>query len=91
MFSKGIRAFVSVRELSNGFAYTIARMSPFIPFPIPELYDEFNRAENISLDQEDRWGGSDIIGGSPRARGSKLNPQDLEKIINEFLSKKPKL
>ena len=34
------------------------------------------------------WGGSDTIGGSPRQTGSRLKPEELQKIINDTLEAK---
>lgn len=79
----GIQAFVSVRTNQDGsFTYTLARISEWIPFPLDKLYSQLNDLEGC---QEDRWGGSSIIGGSPRINGSKLSPKDLELIINKVL------
>ena len=88
LFAQGVRACVAVRELSPGsFAYTIGRMSPFVDFPIHHIFEALNHAENINGDQ-DRWGGSDTIGGSPRLRGSRLTPPEVEKIIEEVIHAK---
>ncbi len=84
----GIRAYVSVRERLDGrWTYTIGRMSVFIPFDLPPIIKMLNTAEGLT-DSKDRWGGSDIVGGSPRVAGSKLSPQEVEHIINnEVLAK----
>ena len=92
VYHSGVKAFIAFREQSPGdkkagvFRYSIGKISPFISFPISDLYDELNRAEGISPDSLDRWGGSDIIGGSPRARGSRLEPSEVERIINNYLA-----
>jgi hypothetical protein len=83
MLSNGIKAFVSVRQRPNGrWTYVLGRMSVFVQFPIPELYDALNAAEQIT---EDRWGGSNTIGGSPRVAGSELPPPDVEMIVNQLI------
>lgn len=82
MLKDGIRAFVSVRPRSNDrWTYTLGRLSQFINFDIPKLIHVLNAIEGA---QVDKWGGSGIIGGSPRVNGSKISPTDLIRIINEF-------
>jgi hypothetical protein len=43
-----------------------------------------NQAENL-IDLNNQWGGSTIIGGSPRKSSSKLKPKKLENIVNDYL------
>jgi len=82
----GIHAFVSVRERSDGrYNYTLWRSLPVIPFDIPALYDALNAADDSN---GDRWGGGNTIGGSPRVRGSKLTPKQVEAIVTEILNKR---
>ena len=42
-----------------------------------------NKAEGII--GEDLWGGGNTIGGSPRVNGSRLNPEQVAKIINDLI------
>ena len=85
LYADGIRAFVAVRDREEGvYDYSIGRMSHFIPFPVPGLIGELNRAEG-RVDSADKWGGSDTIGGSPRMSGSRLPPGEVERIINQHL------
>ncbi len=87
LFSSGVRAFVSVRDNDDGsWTYTLGRMSPFVRFPIDELFRRLNEVEGISHGA-DGWGGSNTIGGSPRIGGSKLDPKTLERLINEHLER----
>lgn len=84
MFGKGIRAFVSVQKRSDDrYQYSIGRMSILVPFDIPGILAALNEAEGCS---EDRWGGAETIGGSPRVAGSRLTPKEVETIINLYLS-----
>lgn len=88
LFNNGISAFVSVlgqREDGN-YNYVIGKKSVWIPFPVEELYKKLNEAEGKSIKNGNRWGGSNTIGGSPRETGSKLQPKQLEKIINDFIN-----
>ncbi|HEY7153820.1 MAG TPA: hypothetical protein VH575_07655 [Gemmataceae bacterium] len=71
----GIRAYVAVRERLDGrWSYVVGRMSPFVPFDVPALLHALNEAEGTT---RDRWGGSNLVGGSPRIRG-RLPGQTLE-------------
>jgi hypothetical protein len=56
-------------------------MSPFVMFPLERIYEVLNKTEGLSS-QENCWGGSAIIGGSPRKTGSMLSPEKVEKVIN---------
>ncbi len=86
LFADGIKAFVAVRENGDGtYTYSIGRMSPYIPLPVDQLPDFFNKIEGISADAKDQWGGGNTIIGSPRASGSKQTPKELEKHLNDYL------
>ena len=83
MRSKGICAFVSYRGKKNGrYIYTIGNLSPYGGFDLLLLYKMLNQTEG--LEGNDVWGGSDNCGGSPRERGSSLDPQGLAKRIEDF-------
>ncbi len=86
LFAKGIHAFVSILEESDGcYHYSIGKMSPFIPFPITKIYAVLNEREGLDSASGVCWGGGDTIGGSPRRVGSKLSPREVEEIINALL------
>ncbi len=81
MFSDGIKAYVSVRERSDGnWTYTIGKLSPFIPFDLLKLTEILNKTDE-AVTENNKWGGGDNIMGSPRATGSLLSPENLDKII----------
>ncbi len=81
-FADGIRAYVIVRERSDGrWAYTIGRVSPFVRFPVSDILARLCEIEGA------RWGGGNTIGGSPRATGSTLDPQTVERTIRNILAK----
>jgi len=85
LFSERIKAYVALIESSEDtYSYTIGKMSPFIKFPVERIYQALNKTEGITS-QEDCWGGSTIIGGSPRKTGSRLSPEKLEKVINDCI------
>lgn len=80
MFGDGIKAYVSVRERSDGrYTYTIGKLSPFIPLDLLSLTEALNREDDIV--GEDKWGGGNNIMGSPRSRGSSFKPDKLSEII----------
>lgn len=86
IIADGIRAFVSVRDDEDGsYNYTLARVSPFIPFPVQDLLEYLNTIEGYAVDDPLGWGGSDLIGGSPRKNKTKIKPEELERIINGCL------
>jgi hypothetical protein len=80
----GIEAYVTVKEDGERWRYTVGRLSEYIPFDVPGILAHLNEVEGS---EEDRWGGSDIIGGSPRVDGSRLSPSDLETAINKYLER----
>lgn len=80
MFSDGTCAYISVRERGDGrYTYVVGRLSPYIPFNLPRIYEVMNTLEGAT---DDRWGGSDMVGGSPRVGGSKIDPDALAKFID---------
>jgi len=82
LFSENIKAYVAlVESREDAYAYTIGKMSPFVMFPLERIYEALNKTEGLSS-QENCWGGSAIIGGSPRKTGSRLSPEKVEKVIN---------
>lgn len=99
LFSRGlIDAYVSlVARRGNGrFVYTIGRRSQYIDFPVSDLYMQLTVAEinaqsgcdlRHEWPQSNAWGGSDIIGGSPRLHGSVLSWQQVRDTINAHLEK----
>lgn len=81
----GIDAYVSVQELPVGgkWRYTVGKRSEYIPFDVTKILERLNSIEECD---KDRWGGANIIGGSPRVGGSKLSPAEVEKVINELIA-----
>jgi hypothetical protein len=86
LYQEGVQALITFRINQDGtYTYSIGKISGFINFPIQDLYQVLNQAENF-IDPNNQWGGSTIIGGSPRRSGSKLKPEDLEKIVTDYVS-----
>ena len=91
MFSQKIKAYVALIESRKGrYAYTIGKMSPFVLFPVERIYDALNKAEGLSS-PENCWGGSTIIGGSPRKSGSRLKPEEVQEVINDCIKQEKRL
>lgn len=91
MYADGISAFVSVKERADGrYHYILGKHSPYVKFDIERMYKRLNEAEGLL---DDKWGGSDIIGGSPRVAGSKLIPSQVKEIIQSVVvgTKKEKI
>lgn len=57
--------------------YTVRKTDPFLATPLESLYDRLNLLDPV-VDSGNRWGGSDDIGGSPRATGTGLS---LDRIM----------
>ncbi len=58
-------------------------MPTFVPFDVPALLEALNIAAGHT--GADRWGGSDIVGGSPRLTGSSMSPETVTSVINMTL------
>lgn len=86
LYQEGYQALITYRDNQDGtYTYSIGKISNFIIFPITDLYHVLNHSEKLN-DTNDQWGGSTIIGGSPRRSGSKLKPKEIENIVNDYLS-----
>ena len=92
LFSQGMDAFVSrVATRTDGrFVYSIGRRSRYIDFPVPELYGALNLAEPEMWQflAGHGWGGSDIIGGSPRLTGSSLSWEQIRDVLERTLQER---
>lgn len=75
------RAFISARQRDNGkWTYSVGKISKFIQVDIKGILEALDLAEGNT---DEHWGGSDLIGGSPRNAGSHLTPEQVNKIVNE--------
>ncbi len=85
MLADGIKAFVSVRLREDGVSTVVlGRLSELVPFDIPLMYHKLNQAEP-EITPGDRWGGSTIIGGSPRLNGTKLSLEEIEGKVDTIV------
>ncbi len=87
LFSEKIKAYVTLVETrGDTYVYTIRKMSPFVMFPLERIYGALNESEGLSS-PTNCWGGSAIIGGSPRKTGSRLTPEKLQQVINDCIER----
>lgn len=87
LFAEGaLTGYVSIvaRRPDGRIVYTIGRRSRYVDFPVPALYTALSAVDDAP------WGGSDLIGGSNRARGSKLTWQQVRDIVVAHLSDRAK-
>lgn len=87
MYEAGIDAFVSYlgpRATTRFHDYVLGKRSVWIPFPMEQLVKALN-AVDPAVTKQNKWGGSNTIGGSPRATGSALTPEQIQEIINKTI------
>ncbi|MBS3140666.1 hypothetical protein J4405_00810 [Candidatus Woesearchaeota archaeon] len=86
MYNDKIKAFISlVGEKDGRFFYVMGRKSVWVPFDIPALYKYLNGIDT-GITDNNKWGGSNTIGGSPRLTGSSLDPNSIEIAVKKKLS-----
>lgn len=88
MVASGVRAAVELFAKSDDrFFYTVWRRSEYIAwFPVPAMLSALNEAEGYAPVDPTGWGGATNVGGSPRRKGSKLAPKQVEQIVNDVIS-----
>lgn len=59
--------------------YTLRQMDIFMPVSLDQVYDRLNFIDPTVKyrDQQNHWGGSVEIGGSPREKGTRLTPTEI--------------
>ncbi len=86
MVRNGVRAYVSfLGEYGGRYRYSLGRLNPVVPFPVREIMECLNKAEDISARSIERWGGGSNRGGSPRINGSKLPPDEVETVVESCI------
>lgn len=88
LYSQGMNAFVSIvaRRKDGTTVYVVGRRSQYIPYPVMVIFQALNKAEAAkrgleTMPENDRWNGSDLVGGSPRASGSILIWEEVRDVI----------
>ncbi|MDP2345421.1 MAG: hypothetical protein Q8O67_31040 [Deltaproteobacteria bacterium] len=89
MVAAGIRAAVELSARRDGrFFYSLWRRSEYVvTFPVPAILHALNVAEGCQPIDPTGWGGAGNVGGSPRQRGSKLTPQEVEDVVARAISR----
>jgi hypothetical protein len=66
-------------------AYTIRKVDPSLPLSLDRIYDQLNLLDQAAgnFRSGNRWGGSDEIGGSPRATGTRLTAEEITEICGK--------
>ncbi|MBN1114682.1 MAG: hypothetical protein JXA66_05020 [Oligoflexia bacterium] len=82
----GSNLLVIIMEKEKGH-YTLKIANDFISGNLLPLYDELNRHDAKTEKDKNQWGGSDIIGGSPRASGSGLTTKQVFEITKQVYNK----
>jgi hypothetical protein len=86
LFSKGMKAFAAyLGKQGDNHKYSIGKFR-FSPFPVTGIYAHLNEVEGLT--SPNIWGGSELIGGSPRATGSRLSPKELAEKIDNYIGGK---
>ena len=81
------RALAVIVLNRGGGQVTLLQVDPFLPKALNDLYPLLNaRDANVDLDSGNVWGGSSDIGGSPRATGTALSPDDVLSIVAELFA-----
>ncbi len=66
-------------------SYTLRKVDPSLPLSLDRVYDQLNLLDPAvgGFRPENRWGGSDEIGGSPRATGTRLTAEEIADICGK--------
>ena len=84
----GNRLGLVVLQRSPG-SYTLRRMDLFMPGDLEPVYERLNFLDSAvkCRTENNRWGGSSDIGGSPRTTGTDLNPAEIAQACRDALQK----
>ncbi len=84
----GAKAAIELYSTNEGrYRYSVWRRSEYIiGFPVLAILAGLNRAEGFADGDLAGWGGSENVGGSPRIKGSKLTPAEVEAVVNNVLA-----
>lgn len=72
----GRSCFVAVRRHGGRRVMTIGRVDVDVPVDLVGVWSDLNELDRRDVTNRDRWGGGDLIGGSPRRSGTAL-PVDV--------------
>lgn len=77
----GWRCFVAERHHGGRVVMTVGCTDPNVPVDLGAVWRDLNEAEGLDPDRGDRWGGSDLIGGSPRGAGTHLSVEEVAAVV----------
>ena len=83
MIADGIRAYVMVRSLGSDRWFTPSGGRPTRSGSASRILR--SAESDRGLPPSSRWGGSPIVGGSPKPYGSALPPAEVERCVNSLL------
>jgi hypothetical protein len=85
MVAAGVRAAVELTARhGDRYTYSLWRRSEYIAwFPIRDILAALNAAEG---DPRTTWGGADTVGGSPRGVGSRIPPDEVERVVESVVA-----
>ena len=90
------KAILVKKRKDENYTYVLLKTDPFVLFPLEKIYAELNKIEkkqtgsfhslskNVKRKKNEKWGGSDLIGGSPRLSGSAIKPDKLINLISKI-------
>jgi hypothetical protein len=89
MVEGGIKAAVELfSKRGDRHSYAVWRRSEYIvDFPVADILRALSQAEGYAPDDVRGWGGSENVGGSPRASGSRLTPAQVEEVVNQVVDR----
>jgi membrane protease YdiL (CAAX protease family) len=69
--------------------YTLRQVNMFLPAALERVYEQLNLIDPAAGNRRsgNRWGGSGEIGGSPRATGTALTPQQISSALAQSYRK----
>jgi hypothetical protein len=69
--------------------YTVRQMDLFMPVTLAEIYDRLNFVDPAvkCRTQNNKWGGANDIGGSPRDTGTKLSPAEISYTCRDAVTR----
>jgi hypothetical protein len=81
----GRSCFVAVRRHGGRTVMTIGRVDDDVPLDLLGVWSELNELEGREPDHDDRWGGGDLIGGSPRRSGTLLDVDRVCEVVEHHV------
>lgn len=80
----GIQNYVSHIDMCNGsYKITIGQLNSLSSLDLTKAYPLLNEIETSG----GKWGGGDGVGGSDRAKGTRIHPELVLKVLQSLLPK----